>query len=234
MVNSLVVKSEDDQEYPTMFGMIKEKNIVFVLDTSGSMYAHINSVKEHLIEALRILSSTDCLFNVIEFSADIAKFAEWLIPCNQKSWDVAKAWITALTCKTTTNTLDAVKAAFEDDRTQAVYLVSDGSPNQGSDEVIEAVKKMKNKKPIHAFYLPSKSHNKKSDIEAASEFLLKLSRATKGSFRVVTFGEDNHIVSIKTVYSGYQGKDIASINTQGIKDKKNDAASKNNTGTVPC
>ena len=235
MVNSLVAKSEDDKEYPTMFGVIKEKNVVFVLDTSGSMYAHINSIKEHLIEALRILSSTDCLFNIIEFSADIAKFAEWLIPCNQKSWDVAKAWITALTCKTTTNTLDAVKAAFEDDRTQAVYLISDGSPNQGSDQVIEAVKKMKNKKPIHTFYLPSKSHNKKSDVEAASEFLLKLSRTTKGSFRVVIFGEDNHVASIKTVYSGSDGKDSINMNTNHIKDKQNvDAANTTGTLSINC
>ncbi|RDD40696.1 von Willebrand factor A domain-containing protein 3B [Trichoplax sp. H2] len=220
MINSLAVKSDDDKEHPTMFGIIEEKNVVFVLDTSGSMYSYINSIKEHLIEALRILSSTDCLFNIIEFSADISKFAEWLIPCNQKSWDVAKAWITAITCKTTTNTLEAVKAAFEDDRTQAVYLVSDGSPNQGSDEVIEAVKKMKNKKPIHAFYLPSKTHNKKSDMEKASEFLSKLSRATKGSFRIVIFGDDNHIKSIKTVYAAQASREDQST-IRHIKRDKN-------------
>ena len=56
-----------------IFGEIPEKNVIFVIDTSGSMYDVLASVKDHIAEVLidRAYNRPGTYFNVIEFSSEV-------------------------------------------------------------------------------------------------------------------------------------------------------------------
>ena len=41
---------------PTLFDDVAERNVIFLLDTSGSMYSRLPIVKEHLKEYLQKLA----------------------------------------------------------------------------------------------------------------------------------------------------------------------------------
>ena len=40
------------RQEPTLFDDVSEKNVIFLIDTSGSMYSRLSIVKEHLKEYL--------------------------------------------------------------------------------------------------------------------------------------------------------------------------------------
>ena len=40
-------------QFPTLYGEIREKNVCFCIDTSGSMVYSLGAVKEHTLEALQ-------------------------------------------------------------------------------------------------------------------------------------------------------------------------------------
>uniref|UniRef100_A0A8C9CTV6 VWFA domain-containing protein n=1 Tax=Peromyscus maniculatus bairdii TaxID=230844 RepID=A0A8C9CTV6_PERMB len=79
-----------------------------------------------------------------------------------------------------TNTLKALKIAFADQETQAIYLLTDGRPDQPPEMVMDHVRLFKNI-PIYAI---SFNYNDK----AANEFLKELASLTGGEFRAYDFG----------------------------------------------
>ena len=56
-----------------IFGEIPEKSVVFVIDTSGSMYDVLAAVKDHIAETLidRAYNRPGTYFNIIEFSSEV-------------------------------------------------------------------------------------------------------------------------------------------------------------------
>ena len=56
-----------------IFGEIPEKSVVFVIDTSGSMYDMLAAVKDHIAETLidRAYNRPGTTFNIIEFSSEV-------------------------------------------------------------------------------------------------------------------------------------------------------------------
>jgi len=57
-----------------LFGEVPEKNITFVIDTSGSMYDVLSYVKDHITELLidRAYNRPGTTFNIIEFSSEVS------------------------------------------------------------------------------------------------------------------------------------------------------------------
>ena len=56
-----------------IFGEVPEKNLIFVIDTSGSMYDVLAVVKDHVTEILidRAYNRPGTTFNIIEFSSEV-------------------------------------------------------------------------------------------------------------------------------------------------------------------
>ncbi|CAB4012951.1 Hypothetical predicted protein [Paramuricea clavata] len=123
----------------TLFGRIPEKNVYFLIDTSGSMYHQLGFVKSHLIEVLtkRAVLSQDTMFNIIEFNERTNKWADSLIQCDTETVNIASQWISNLTCGTSTDTMTALLLAFNDPATEAVYMVTDGLPDQRPSVILE-------------------------------------------------------------------------------------------------
>lgn len=200
---------------PTIFGNICEKNVVYLIDISGSMYHSLDVVKEHLLELLfaRAISGRDTMFNMISFCEKVDKWSDRLIQCTPRTVSVASEWINNLSCGTSTNTMEALLLAFEDDCVEAVYMVTDGLPDQRPDVILENVRKVYKYRPVHSIYLTGTHAN-----PAAREFLEDLSRLTQGSFHIISltvYGGIQNVVPVfnyKTTYARKFDKEMVSEN----------------------
>ena len=183
---------------PTIFGNVYEKNVVFLIDTSGSMYHSLDVVKEHLIEVLfaRAISGRDTMFNIIEFNEEVNKWANSMVTCTPRTVSIASEWIHKLSCGTSTNTMEALIEAFEDEGMEAVYMVTDGLPNQSPSVLLENVRRLHKGRPIHAIYLTG-TH---SD-PAANVFLEDLAKITKGSFHTISLTLYGRVENVTPVFN---------------------------------
>jgi len=183
---------------PTIFGNVYEKNVVFLLDTSGSMYHSFDVVKEHLLEVLfaRAISGRDTMFNIIEFNEEVNKWADRLVTCTPRSVSIASDWIHKLKCGTSTNTMEALIEAYDDDGMDAVYLVTDGLPDQSPAVILENVRRLHKGRPIHAIYLTGTHYD-----PAAKEFLEELAKITKGSFHTISLTLYGRIQKVTPIFN---------------------------------
>ena len=184
-------------EQPTLFGQIHERNVTFCIDTSGSMYNALDAVKEHLLEALqdRALSGNESKFNLIDFNTEVTQWSDRMVKCTPQTAAVARQWIQKLAPKTGTNTLDALLTAFSDPDCDAIYLVTDGLPDQSPVEILDHVAYASRNRPVHCFYIQDGT----PDAEA-TEFLQDLAMETYGSFHMITIAQHGSIERITPVY----------------------------------
>ncbi len=111
---------------------------VLVVDTSGSMNASVgDSVKTRLDIAKDQMRKTldrvldGVLFNVIPFSTEARPLTDGLAPMEPEAREEVLAYIKSLRESGGTNIYDSLSAAFEDERVDTIYLLSDGAPSNG-------------------------------------------------------------------------------------------------------
>ncbi|GFO27244.1 von Willebrand factor a domain-containing protein 3b [Plakobranchus ocellatus] len=191
--------SEVEPQPPTMFGLVPEQNVTFCVDTSGSMFKSLPVVKEHLMETLHSLSrrrDEKAMFNLIEFNSQVTQWADKLVQCTPETVAVAGQWVSGLSAKTGTNTQDALLAAFADTTCQAVYLVTDGPPDQYAEEVLDRVVAASGPRTVHCIYIVT---GEAAD-EATIEFLEDLAVETFGSLHVVTLTMHGCVERVTPIY----------------------------------
>lgn len=183
---------------PTIFGEVLEKNVTFCIDTSGSMYKGIEMVKEQLIETLTKMANTGkpYSFNIIEFNSEISQWSDKLVTCNPQTVAVAKEWIKKISAKTGTNTRDALLTALQDPLCDAVYLVTDGLPDQHPVDILEHVASIGGMRPVHCIYLSTEETTE----TAAIEFLEDLALESYGSFHIVTLTTHGCVERVTPIY----------------------------------
>ncbi|XP_030063307.1 inter-alpha-trypsin inhibitor heavy chain H3 isoform X2 [Microcaecilia unicolor] len=119
------------------------KVVVFVIDTSGSMWGRkIQQTKEALLKISEDISEDD-YFNFITFSTDVTLWKQSLIKATGKSVAAAKAFISKLQAYGGTNINDAILSAvrlLETDHSNKalpatsvsiIILLTDGDPSVG-------------------------------------------------------------------------------------------------------
>jgi len=98
-------------EDPSLLDLSRE--VVFVLDTSGSMAgASIREAKSALLLALETLSPQD-RFNVIEFNSYTRKLFPASVEAEDRNLDMAAKWVQGLDADGGTEMLPALRAALE-------------------------------------------------------------------------------------------------------------------------
>jgi hypothetical protein len=172
-----------------MFLGLREQNVTFCLDISGSMYSTLGTVKEQLIQYLleqSVLAKLNLnrLFNLIAFSTEVYPWSNGLVLWNTATVNSAINWIKDLETKTGTNTLDALLTAFQDQHTNSVVLVTDDICDQDPYNVLNQVSQIAKGRPVHCIYITSGQEDDRSAIE----FLQNLSTITCGSFKIVQIG----------------------------------------------
>ncbi|NXP59465.1 ITIH3 inhibitor, partial [Chloropsis cyanopogon] len=132
------------------------KNIVFVLDTSGSMYGReIQQTKEALLKILDDMKEDD-FFNLILFDSEISTWKETLIKATPENLDEARQFVRRISAQGMTNLhgglmrgIDILNAAHEKNlvpkrSASIIIMLTDGQPNVGvsnTQEIEKAVKK---------------------------------------------------------------------------------------------
>ena len=196
---------------PTIFGDVVENNVSFAIDTSGSMYMVLESVKEHLIETLlKHAQRENTMFNVIEFNSEVTQWADKMVKCTPQTLAVAVSWIKKLTAKTGTNTEEALITCFTDPDCEAVYVVTDGLPDQYAGDILDSVIHASQNRAVHCIYLTGDSVD-----EAATEFLEELAMETYGSFHIVTVTKRGSIERISPIYQADHAQEKMIRTTNG-------------------
>ena len=71
-------------------------------------------------------------FNLVAFDSKAECWKGALTEVTERNLQSAWQWVKALDCKGSTNTLAALRVALADPNTEAVYLLTDGRPDQVS------------------------------------------------------------------------------------------------------
>ncbi|XP_064931532.1 von Willebrand factor A domain-containing protein 3B isoform X1 [Columba livia] len=157
-----------------LFGNVFEDDVYILIDTSQSMKDKLPLVKEKIVQLIQEQLRHKKRFNFVKFSAQAVAWQEKLAEVNEENLQDAWLWIKGLEVGSSTNTLKALQVAFADTDTQAIYLLTDGRPDQAP-QIILAQVQLHRKIPIHTVSFNC------DDIEA-NNFLYKLSTETGGKF----------------------------------------------------
>ena len=117
------------------------KNIIFVLDVSGSMAGKkIEQSKEAIKNVLSNLNDFDC-FNIIAYENRVNTYESQLIEYNKENYDDAISYVENLTAGGGTNINDALQSALtmtnKDDRPTYIIFLTDGLPTIGTTNEME-------------------------------------------------------------------------------------------------
>ncbi len=124
--------------------------VCFVLDTSGSMAALVNTVdmridlvKRELLQAIQALPE-DARFNLIFFSDHVDAWQKKLTEADERSRELASSFVERQGAGGGTALYDALAEAMEDPAVDTIVLLSDGEPTVGKlidpIEIAEAVR----------------------------------------------------------------------------------------------
>lgn len=138
----------------TFYGVkVFERNILFVLDISGSM--DIGEARLQLKNAYHALGPQES-FNIIAYNNNLIIWKEGLVLASQENKKQADQWVTTIYNGGNTDIYSALQIAFttawKSIRTDSIYLVTDGLPTAGPVldpfQIIAAVRKWNQGKNI--------------------------------------------------------------------------------------
>lgn len=123
------------------------KDIIFVLDTSGSMQGKkIDQAKEALKFCINKLDKGD-RFNVITFASDIDTYKDGLIDVNRRNLSNAISFVNKIDASGGTNINEALLAAFKmfrrSHRPRMLVFLTDGKPTVGETKMKDILKNLK-------------------------------------------------------------------------------------------
>jgi Ca-activated chloride channel family protein len=169
---------------------VTPKEIVFVIDTSGSMHGHpMDKIKETIKLAFDGLHPRDT-FNLITFSGDEHILFPKPVPATRENIAVAWRFMQTRDGRGGTEMMKAIRAALdpsdEQDHLRVVCFMTDGEV--GNDmEILAEIQKHKNAR-VFAFGIGN----------SVNRFLLDgMSRYGRGETHFVTLGEDGSIAAKK-------------------------------------
>ncbi|XP_070607050.1 von Willebrand factor A domain-containing protein 3B isoform X3 [Erythrolamprus reginae] len=157
-----------------LFGDVTEDHICILIDISQSMMYKLPVVKEKIYQLIREQFQNKTRFNFVKFDADAIAWKSRLAEVNEENIEDAILWIKQLQVGTTTNILKALQIALSDRDIQAIYLLTDGRPDQHPNRILDELKHWRNI-PVHTI-----SFN--CDDTGANQFLHELASSTGGRF----------------------------------------------------
>ncbi|XP_066123884.1 LOW QUALITY PROTEIN: von Willebrand factor A domain-containing protein 3B [Saccopteryx bilineata] len=164
----------------TLFGKVCNDSIYILIDKSHSMKSKLDLVKDKIVQLIQEQLKYKRKFNFVQFDAHAVAWQEKLVEINEDNLKGAQSWVRDIKVGSSTNTLNAMQIAFADKETQAIYILTDGRPDQPPEMVIDQVRNFQ-KIPIYTI-----SFN--YDDKIANDFLKELASLTGGEFHSYKFG----------------------------------------------
>lgn len=177
----------DGRTASSFYGLeVVSDRVCFVLDTSGSMRGAVSGgrtrmdvAREELARVLEGYPDGD-LFNVIFFSTDVMAWQDRLVAMDSKTRPAALGYVRRQNAEGYTAVYDALARAFEDERIDTIYLLTDGAPYRGSiddpGEIRAAVRRWNSARHVRVHTV---------SIGTESGLLRDLARDTGGEYRSV-------------------------------------------------
>jgi Ca-activated chloride channel family protein len=156
-VNFLTYKEADEEGYFVLMmspgvtedkGAVLPKDIVFVLDKSGSMKGKkMQQAREALKYCVERLNEKD-RFNIVDFSTTVDKFKDTLVDASSGNIKAALTYIEAMMDGGATNIDEALKLALgmlskQEGRIAMVFFATDGLPTTGEKNIEALIKNTK-------------------------------------------------------------------------------------------
>ncbi len=169
------------------------KDVVFVLDTSGSMEGEkIRQARTALAYGVRTLKEGD-RFDVLAFATSVRPWKAALVEATPQSTEEAAAWIGGLEASGGTDidgALSTALALLSPDRLSFVAFVTDGRPTVGETDPQALVARATTQNPAHARVF---TFGVGYDLDVA--LLDRIAESTKGSRAYVQPGEDVEVAT---------------------------------------
>ncbi|MHC5051070.1 MAG: HEAT repeat domain-containing protein [Planctomycetota bacterium] len=137
----------------TFYGVpVESDRVVFVLDHSGSMGSKRTEggteFDKAVAETLKVAAKLEkgAKLNVILFESEVTRWKKKLVPVTRRSRAALKGYLENKSERGSTNLYDALEMALLTKDVDSIYLLSDGSPNQGKfvrhDDILRAVRQL--------------------------------------------------------------------------------------------
>uniref|UniRef100_A0A493TGN6 von Willebrand factor A domain containing 3B n=1 Tax=Anas platyrhynchos platyrhynchos TaxID=8840 RepID=A0A493TGN6_ANAPP len=158
-----------------LFGNVFEDDVYILIDTSQSMKDKLPLVKEKIFQLIQEQLRHKKRFNFVKFSAQAVAWQEKLAEVNEENLQDAWLWIKGLEVGSSTNTLRALQIALADADTQAIYLLTDGRPDQSEDihllkqEIEQGEKDLEKVKTFHTECLMMDCYKEENDSENSNQ-----------------------------------------------------------------
>ncbi|WP_158079951.1 DUF4476 domain-containing protein [Archangium sp. Cb G35] len=184
-----------------VYGTIRSKRAIFVVDVSGSMEARFTTnrgesltrlqfVQRELQSVLKEQLPEDAKFNLVVFSTRVQTWKPRLVPATPRSVQEAVQYVGALQQGGGTNIHGALEKAFADSEVDAVYFLTDGMPTDGKKKapakILEDVAAWNARRKVVVNTVAFLMGSFNSDNKPRSrELMLQLAKATGGVYRAI-------------------------------------------------
>ncbi|EDO28327.1 predicted protein [Nematostella vectensis] len=181
------------------------------------MSSRLFLVKDKLYRLMQEQLRHKVKFNLMKYDTRVQAWRDRLVDCNSHNLDNAWQWVKGLSTGGSTNTLAALKLALTDPQCRAIYLLTDGRPDQPPSSILAQVHLL-NPVPIHTISFNC------ADTEA-NEFLCKLAADTNARFHY--FSEDGYDVNGPKPFESEDLRLLREEIEKGLKDLKKVALLRN-------
>ncbi|WP_309894579.1 DUF4476 domain-containing protein [Archangium sp.] len=184
-----------------VYGTIRSKRAIFVVDISGSMEARFTTnrgesltrlqfVQRELQSVLKQQLPADAKFNLVVFSTRVQTWKPRLVAATPQSVQEAVQYVGALQQGGGTNIHGALEKAFDDSEVDAVYFLTDGLPTDGKKkanaEILQDVAAWNARRKVVVNTIAFLMGSFNSDNKPKSrELMLQLANATGGVYRAI-------------------------------------------------
>jgi hypothetical protein len=164
------------------------RRLAFVIDVSGSMgtsfpgpggkpVTRMQFVKQQLETQLQAHLDADQEFNIISFSSSATAWAPGVQPVTNATIASASDFVNRLYPSGSTNMLGALQLVFKDPNVEGIYLLTDGSPDGPTSQIVSAVTAWSGgKKPVFPTAFMAGTEG---------DWMQQLADATGGTFRKI-------------------------------------------------
>uniref|UniRef100_F6VLB0 VWFA domain-containing protein n=1 Tax=Ciona intestinalis TaxID=7719 RepID=F6VLB0_CIOIN len=157
-----------------VFGTILEEQVYILIDTSQSMKDKLSMVKEKIFQLMQEQLRHKSKFNLIKFDTKAQAWRDRVADVTEQNLLNAWNWVKDIGVGGSTNTLAAIRIALSDPHTHAIYLLTDGRPDQNPRSILAQVQ-LQHPVPIHTIAFNCNDHD-------ANKFLYQLSSDTGGRY----------------------------------------------------
>ena len=200
---------------------ILPKDIIFVLDVSGSMYGQ--KIRQLIVAMNTILSDLKPKdrFNIITFSSRTYKWKEGLVEVKENSINDAQEYVKAMQAGGMTNINDALLAALSEmkrrhdkKRVGMIFFLTDGNPTAGEENAEKITRNVfnANKGTVAIFSLYYGRGSYYDSLKSLSAqnlgFARKIYEASDAALQVSSLYNEISAVSIKDLSITYQNSSV--------------------------